>query len=73
MRNNRLYTLLVLLLMAGGVKAQETTSILKDNSEWNILWQSTGVPIPESVTESLMVSGDTLVDGVLYKKVMILA
>ena len=70
MRNNRLYTLLVLLLMACGMKAQETTSILKDNSEWNILWQSTGVPIPESVTESLMVSGDTLVDGVLYKKVL---
>ena len=70
MRNNRLYTLLVLLLMACGMKAQETTSILKDNSEWNILWQSTGVPIPELVTESLMVSGDTLVDGVLYKKVL---
>ena len=70
MRNNRLYTLLALLLMACGMKAQETTSILKDNSEWNILWQSTGGPIPESVTESLMVSGDTLVDGVLYKKVL---
>ena len=72
MRNNRLYTLLVLLLMAGRVtiQAQETTNILKDNSEWNILWQSTGVPTPESVTESLMVSGDTLVDGVLYKKVL---
>ena len=70
MRNNRLYTLLVLLLMACGMKAQETTSILKDNSEWNILWQSTGVPIPELVTESLMVSGDTLVDGVFYKKVL---
>ena len=72
MRNNRLYTLLALLLMAGRVtiQAQETTNILKDNSEWNILWQSTGVPIPESVTESLMVSGDTLVDGVLYKKVL---
>ena len=67
MRNIRLYTLLVLLLMACGMKAQETTSILKDNSEWNILWQSTGVPTPESVTESLMVSGDTVVDGVLYK------
>ena len=72
MRNNRLYTLLVLLLMAGRVtiQAQETTNILKDNSEWNILWQSTGVPTPESVTESLMVSGDTVVDGVLYKKVL---
>ena len=70
MKNIRLYTLLALLLMACGMKAQETTSILKDNSEWNILWQSTGVPIPESVTESLMVSGDTLVDGVLYKKVL---
>ena len=70
MKNIMLYTLLALLLMAGEVKAQETTSILKDNSEWNILWQSTGVPIPELVTESLMVSGDTLVDGVFYKKVL---
>ena len=70
MKNIRLYTLLALLLMACGMKAQETTNILKDNSEWNILWQSTGVPTPESVTESLMVSGDTVVDGVLYKKVL---
>ena len=70
MKATRLYTLLALLLMACGMKAQETTSILKDNSEWNILWQSTGVPTPELVTESLMVSGDTLVDGVLYKKVL---
>ena len=70
MKNIMLYTLLALLLMAGEVKAQETTSILKDNSEWNILWQSTGVPTPELVTESLIISGDTLVDGVLYKKVL---
>jgi hypothetical protein len=70
MKAIRLYTLLALMMMACGMKAQETTSILKDNSEWNILWQSTGVPTPELVTESLMVSGDTLVDGVLYKKVL---
>ena len=70
MKNIRLYTLLALLLMACGMKAQETTNILKDNSEWNILWQSTGVQTPESVTESLMVSGDTVVDGELYKKVL---
>ena len=63
---------IALLLVAGGVtiQAQETTNILKDNSEWNILWQSTGVPTPELVTESLMISCDTLVDGVLYKKVL---
>ena len=70
MKYLKIYTLLAFLMMAGEVKAQETTSILKDNSEWNILWQSTGVPTPESVTESLMVSGDTVVDGVLYKKVL---
>ena len=70
MKVTRLYPLLALLLMACGMKAQETTSILKDNSDWNILWQSTGVPTPESVTESLMISGDTLIDGVLYKKVL---
>ena len=72
MKTTRIYALLALLLMAGRVtiQAQETTNILKDNSEWNILWQSTGVPIPELVTESLMVSGDTLVDGVFYKKVL---
>ena len=66
----RFYALLALLMMTGGLKAQETTSILKDNSEWNILWQSTGVPTPELVTESLMILGDTLVDGELYKKVL---
>ena len=72
MKSIRIYALLALLLMAGGatMQAQEWMSLLKDNSEWNILWQSTGVPTPESVTESLMVSGDTLVDGVLYKKVL---
>jgi len=72
MKNIRLYTLLALLLMAGRVtmQAQEWMSLLKDNSEWNIIWQSTGVPTPELVTESLMLSGDTLVDGELYKKVL---
>ena len=72
MKNLKIYTLLALLLMAGGVtmQAQEWMSLLKDNSEWNILWQSTGVPTPELVTESLMISGDTLVDGELYKKVL---
>ena len=72
MRNIRLYTLLALLLMAGGatMQAQEWMSLLKDNSEWNILWQSTGVPTPELITESLVISGDTLIDGELYKKVL---
>ena len=72
MKNIRLYTLLALLLMAGGVtmQAQEWMSLLKDNSEWNILWQSTGVPTPELITESLVISGDTLIDGELYKKVL---
>ena len=72
MKTTRICTLLALLLMAGGVtmQAQECMSLLKDNSEWNILWQSTGVPTPELVTESLMISGDTLVDGELYKKVL---
>ena len=72
MKNIRIYALLALLLMVEGVtmQAQEWMSLLKDNSEWNILWQSTGVPTPELVTESLMISGDTLVDGELYKKVL---
>ena len=72
MKTTRLYTLLALLLMAGGatMQAQEWMSLLKDNSEWNILWQSTGVPTPELITESLVISGDTLIDGELYKKVL---
>ncbi len=72
MKATRLYTLLALLLMAGGatMQAQEWMSLLKDNSEWNILWQSTGVPTPELITESLVISGDTLIDGELYKKVL---
>ena len=57
MKNIRIYALFALLLMAGGVtmQAQEWMSLLKDNSEWNILWQSTGVPTPQLVTESLMI------------------
>ena len=72
MKNIRIYALLALLLMAGGatIQAQEWMSLLKDNSEWNILWQSTGVPTPELITESLVISGDTLIDGELYKKVL---
>ena len=72
MKATRLYALLALLLMAGGVtmQAQEWMSLLEDNSEWNILWQSTGVPTPELITESLVISGDTLIDGELYKKVL---
>ena len=65
MKTTRIYTLLALLLMAGGVtmQGQECMSLLTDNSEWNILWQSTGVPTPALITESLMISGDTSVDG----------
>ncbi len=72
MKATRFFTLLALLLMAGGatMQAQEWMSLLKDNSEWNILWQSTGVPTPELITESLVISGDTLIDGELYKKVL---
>ena len=72
MKTTRFYILLALLLMAGGatIQAQEWMSLLKDNSEWNILWQSTGVPTPELITESLVISGDTLIDGELYKKVL---
>ena len=72
MKAIRIYALLALLLMAGGatMQAQEWMSLLKDNSEWNILWQSTGVPTPELITESLVISGDTLIDGELYKKVL---
>ena len=72
MKTTRFYALLALLLMAGGatMQAQEWMSLLKDNSEWNILWQSTGVPTPELITESLVISGDTLIDGELYKKVL---
>ena len=71
MKSIKMYALLALLLMAGGaLQAQEWMSLLKDNSEWNILWQSTGVPTPELITESLVISGDTLIDGELYKKVL---
>ena len=72
MKTTRIYAMLALLLMAGGatMQAQEWMSLLKDNSEWNILWQSTGVPTPELITESLVISGDTLIDGELYKKVL---
>ena len=66
----RLYTLLALLLMAGGAMAQEYLPLVKDNAEWNIMWQSTSSWPTIRVTESLRIDGDTLANDLHYKKVM---
>ena len=69
MKSIKMYALLALLLMAGGaLQAQEWMSMLNDNSEWNILWQSTPSITLIEITESMKLEGDTLIDDVQYKK-----
>ena len=71
MRNFKYFTLLVLMLMAGGVmQAQDYLPVVKDDAEWNIMWQSTSTAHTIRVTESLRIDGDTLADDMHYKKVM---
>ena len=64
-------TILVLLLFAAGTaKAQDYLPVVKDNAEWNIMWQSTSSWPTIQVTESLRIDGDTIVNDMHYKKVM---
>ena len=73
MKNFRLYILLALLLMAGKVtiKAQDYVSILQEGNEWNTLCVvSAGLFIEGYSNYVNWCSGDTLIDGAQYTKLM---
>lgn len=63
-------SLLLLLAIARTAKAQEFLPLVKDNTEWNIMWYNASQSPFDRITESLQLEGDTLLDDMLYKKVM---
>ena len=73
MKNNRLFTLLALLLMAGGVKtqAQEYVPMIQEGNEWCTL-EAIVCKDTEGHYNTLVnwLSGDTLINEVRYAKVM---
>ena len=74
MKNIRLYTLLALLLMAGGIKtqAQNYVPMLQEDNEWYTLDAQVCSSQPLRGYNTLVhrLSEDTLIDGVRYTKVM---
>lgn len=73
MKDFRLFALLALLLMSGRVtlKAQDYVSILQEGNEWNTLYVvSAGLFIDAYSNYVNWCSGDTLIDGVQYTKLM---
>ena len=72
MKHLKPYTLLALLLMAmvSTAKAQDYLPVVKDDAEWNIMWQSTSSWPTIQITESIRIDGDTLANDMHYKKVM---
>ena len=73
MKNIRLYILLMLMLMAGRVtlKAQEYVPMLQEGNEWNTLCVvSAGLFIEGYSNYVNWCSGDTLIDGAQYTKLM---
>ena len=73
MKNNRLFTLLALLLMAGGVKtqAQEYVPMIQEGNEWCTL-EAIVCKDTEGHYNTLVnwLSGDTLINEVRFTKVM---
>lgn len=73
MKTIRLFTLFALLLMTGRVtiKAQDNVPFLQEGNEWNSL--SVGMIGWDIISYTNYVnwcSGDTIIDGVLYSKIM---
>lgn len=62
--------LFLLLAISGMARAQDFLPVVKDNAEWNIMWKATSQWSWLRITESLRVEGDTLMDDLLYKKVV---
>ena len=56
------------MLSALGLKAQDEFAPI--GAKWNILWQSNNASNPLCITESLMITDDTVVDGLAYKKLL---
>lgn len=71
MRHSITIVLCVFLLAFGSVaNAQDFMPLIKENAEWNVMWYAVAQPPFLRITESLLLEGDTLVEGVTYKKVM---
>ena len=73
MKRIKIYTLLALMLMVGGVKtrAQEYVPFLQEGNEWNTLYVMTAGLFVESYTNYVnWCSGDTIVGGIRYTKLM---
>lgn len=73
MKNIKLYVLLTLLLMTGRatIKAQDCVSFLQEGNEWNTLSVvSAGLFIDAYSNYVNWCSGDTLIDGIQYTKLM---
>ena len=74
MKNIRLYTLLALLLMAGGatMQAQEYVPMIQEGNEWHTLDAQVCGPQSKGGYNTLVhqIAGDTLIEGVRYTKVM---
>lgn len=64
----KLIALFLLLVFAGSLKAQMEFAPV--GAKWNVLWQSNNTLNPIYITESIIVANDTVVDGVMYKKIM---
>ena len=69
MRHITTKTLFFIILASSGLaKGQDYLPLVKDNTEWNVLWKNLSPNF--CITESLQINGDTLVDDIQYKKVM---
>ena len=70
----RIYTLLALLLLAGGIKtqAQDYVPMIQEGNEWYTLDAQVCSPQPLKGYNTLVhrIADDTLIDGVRYTKVM---
>jgi hypothetical protein len=62
----------LLLFISAGIMNVDAQSlnIVKDNAEWNVLWYNLSQTPFNRITESIQLEGDSLVEGIHYKKVM---
>ncbi|MCR5645644.1 MAG: hypothetical protein K6F96_04540 [Bacteroidales bacterium] len=62
--------LLFFLTLSVMANAQDFMPLIKENAEWNIVWKATSQWTWLRITENFQLEGDTMVDDMLYKKVM---
>ena len=71
MRHITTKTLFFIILASSGLaKGQDYLPLVKDDTEWNIVWKATSQWYWLRITENLQLEGDTMVDDMHYKKVM---